>query len=336
MWSDRTPRLDGVRAPFISKGSRLVMLGACASIWMTAALRRWGFRVATHPDGHLYDSKTLRQAVLQTVGRWPERADEPLWELDEGWMDPFAKSYTEVLPSADEVHARREKRDRRAIKQIREADFILVSPEFAQVWRNPKTGNHFLKTPHPQVFDAIAPECRMLGADEVRADVLDIRAAIRELNPEAPIVLATSGIPLHYTLEHRDVRHESMTSMANIITALNDVTDAHDDVRYFPIADLIRFSPAANRYTEDDGRHYHNPAIEYFAWQLLELFGDDDARVAAPDLGWLTEDQPRVATASTRAHATRKLANDIKEEIRQRLEDTRAYDALRKRVRRFL
>src|SRR4051812_45864906 len=98
-WHERKPRIRFVNRPWIRRDARIFVIGACTAVWISASLRRHGFQVTTHPDGHFYNSRSLLQALQVASRDWPKREEEPIWQTSSGFMDPFALSYRDALPS---------------------------------------------------------------------------------------------------------------------------------------------------------------------------------------------------------------------------------------------
>ncbi len=294
-WRGRHSEPEVVPHQLFDRASNLFFLGSCAAVWLTATLRRWGFNAKSHPDGHLYDTKTILQAVRAANEEWPQRDTEGVWELPDGkgFLDPFAKSYTQVLGSPEEVLARRASRDAKAARQMRGADVVFVFAEFAEVFPSPSTENHLILLPPPQIAQDMKLSTRMQTVEEIKSDLRAITEGLRRLKPGVELVFSTSGIPLFATLLPGDVRSASMKSVARLHSAMSEFAEGDDSVHFLPVADFVRFSDDPLAFAEEDGRHYNPRAVELFGWHLLRTFGGPDAQVDAPPSLSLIASEPQ-------------------------------------------
>ena len=286
-WSERARDLRFDNVPLIDKSTKLFMLGACATVWISAGLRRRQFKVTTHPDGHFYNVRSIRQAVELTRGGWPERDAEPIWQVKDGFVDPFAKSYTEILPNEAEVRARRTARDDKARRFMAEADVVLVSPDFVETWASTISGSTYIDIPLPEVFDRVKPRLERLSVGDIKAELRRIIAALRAERP-VPIILSAAAIPLHATVTSKDVRMASLDSISRGHAAVSELCDEDPSLHYFPLADIVRTAERPAELTEADGRHYHPAAIEYFTREFLRRFAKPGVEVPELDLSWMS------------------------------------------------
>lgn len=285
-WSERGKEVRAERTPVLAKDGRLAIAGACLSVGLAAAARRLGVHVGTHPSGHLYNSASIRQEIERVFGGWPERDAEPIWEVSGGFMDPFAKSYMEVVASRDEVSRRREKRDRQAREIFGNADVIAVFLEDIEVWDNPTTGNVYIHIPHHDPFPTLGARYRRLTVAEIRSDLERIHTAIRS-HTNARLVVASSASWMHATFTPPDVRSSSMDAIARIHAAVSEMVEAHSDVIYFPLSEMVHTAEHPSDYFGNDGRHLHAQANDYVLRQLLAQVGVDGIPLPTVDLSWL-------------------------------------------------
>lgn len=290
-WAERTPDLAMARTPLFGPKSNLAFLGPCTAVSMAATLRRWGLQTATHPDGHFHDSKTIRQAALAAVEKWPERERDGFWKLGEGVIDPFAKSHMELVPTEEEAGLRRKRRDERARRILAEADLVFIALDTVQVWKNTVTGNYYPLLPPSAVFPQLQVVPKTLTIAEVKRDLCDTLAAVRAIpgfRPNVPVVVCTTAVPLHATVFPGDVRVASLASLVTLRSAIAELISEIPGIHYFPYADVVLFSNSQAAFTEADGRHYSLRAAEYLSWLFVQLFATGEVQVPRPDLSWLT------------------------------------------------
>jgi len=324
-WKDRQRDLRVTPTPLVDEGTRVFMMGTCVAVWIAAALRRAGYKsVSTHPDGHLMNTRSMRQVVDAAFGGWPQRELEPIWKTAKGFVDPFAKSHTEVLPSEAEIASRRANRDAKAKKLIEEAEVFVIVPEYADTWFSRATGNAVIGIPLPDVFDPAKHELRRLTVEEMKIDLRAIIARLRALPNGGPkIILATGGFTEHASLlNDEDVRVASYASMARTRAALSELCDEDPTLHYFALADTIRTAERPIEFVEEDGRHYHKLAIDYFAHEFVRQFGKPGAARPPADPSWLSgpgdvaASRPVIVTAPPPS-ASQRIRGELQRSIRR-------------------
>lgn len=300
-WSERGRDLRFDRIPLIGRETKVVILGACISVSLAAGLRRLGFRVSTHPAGHLYDAPSIRQAVEHVLGGWPERDHEPVWEVKGGFMDPFAKSYLEVCESRELLLKRRDQRDKLAREMFAKADVVAVFVEMIESWRSSSTGNYFLCMPHPQVFPHLGAQLHRLRFADVTEELERIRRAVGQT--KARLVIASSASWQDVTVTSKDVRSASLDGVARVHAAVSEFVETHPDVHYFPLSEMLFTAERPTDFWGPDGRHIHPKAGDYILQQFLRRFGADSVEVPELDLSWLHDPGASSVPASAQPRA---------------------------------
>lgn len=301
-WSERARDLKVPYTPIIQRDSRVFVVGACVSVNLAACMRRLKLKVDTHPAGHFYSSAGIRQQVEAAFGGWPERDSEPIWKLAKGYIDPFAMSHREYLPSEDEVRARRIKRDAQVAQKLREADVVAVFLEHIEVWQSP-LGSTYVLIPHPEVFPTVEARFHRLTYAEVMSDLERIYAAVRQ-HTRAEIIFAATASWAHSTITPHDVRSASLDTTARVHAAVSELRDRHPDIHYFPLSDMVFTAEHPNDFFGEDGRHLTAAASEYMTHEFLRQFAAADVPRPMLDLSWLQAPGAQPAAARPPAPPT--------------------------------
>jgi hypothetical protein len=301
--------------PIIGKDMPMVLLGACIGVSIAAGMRRLRLRVDTYPHGHLYSSRSIRQAVEHAFGGWPERDREPLWRVNGGWIDPFAKSYFEICPTEDLLLERRAQRDAAARSMLGRAQVVAVFLETIETWASPVTGSYFLELPHPDVFPTLGAVFHRLTSAEIREDLERIRVALAPTG--AKLILAAAASWTHATVTRLDVRRASFDCIARTHAAVSEFVECHPETLYFPLSDIIHTAEHPIDFVGTDGRHLHPRANEYLLQQFLRCFADSAIDRPKLDLSWLRGPGEAEAAAPVAPHPpTPGLAQRFKSAIR--------------------
>lgn len=286
LWADRelVIRTDG--APIIGPTTKVATIGSCFASELAASMGKAGVRGAMHPGGLFYTSTTIRQELERLAGGWPERATEPSWETDGGWVDPF-RDYHTRYPDESALHASRQEADAAAEALFRDAGVVVVTLGLIEAWRSPTTGNHYRQIPHPAVYASLGPEFHRLTVAEMVEDLVRIRHVIRDVLG-AEMVVTTSPVPLHATFTTLDVRVANTESKSRIRAAVSEFVERHPDVHYFPSYEMVVTAERQSDYFREDGRHVQRTAVRYIISEFLRLFADAGLRLDDVDTSWLT------------------------------------------------
>ncbi len=88
-WSDRELVIRATPETLLEPTTRVATIGSCFASELAAMMGQVGVVGAMHPGGLFYSTATIRQELERIAGGWPERAAEPLWQVGDGWVDPF-------------------------------------------------------------------------------------------------------------------------------------------------------------------------------------------------------------------------------------------------------
>jgi GSCFA family len=285
-WSDRALVMRAPTVVIVEPATRVATIGSCFAAELAGMMDQVGIHGAMHPGGLFYSTRTIRQELERLVGGWPERADEPLWQLPGGFVDPF-RDYDTAYPGEAALLEARRAADAGADSVFRGAGVVVVTVGLIEAWRSRATGNTFRQIPHPAVFESLRPEFHRLTVAEMLDDLERIRTVVRD-RLGAELVLTTSPVPLHTTFTAFDVRIANMESKSRIRAATSEFLDRHPDVHYFHSYEMVTTAERQSDYFRDDGRHVHRHAVRYIVSEFLRLYADPSLHLADVDSSWLT------------------------------------------------
>jgi hypothetical protein len=200
-------------------------------------------------------------------------------------------------------------------ERLAEAGAFVFTFGLAEVWQDRETGGVFWRGVPEEIFDANRHEFRLSTVEENEQNVLRIVELIRRVNPDAPIVLTLSPVPLAATFRAISCMTADCVSKSTLRLALDRVlTRRLPGVYYWPSFEIVRWAGAHlpwEAYGIPDGVPTHTS--RYLVAQIMEAFIEAFYTPAAvaelrARRTWLLEPSPR----SIRGRARRLRSNAIR------------------------
>lgn len=199
---------------------------------------------------------------LAWIGRPPDFSDPNLFvESDEGWIDLQLAPGVRPVPFARAVE-RRAYLTENYFTRLLQADVVVITLGLIEAWLDLHMGVH-LNAPPPVASVRRQPDRYVLDVTTVQSNVeaLEaIRAELKALNPACRIIVTVSPVPLSATYSGVDVVRANTLSKAVLRVAANVLSQAHDDVDYFPRYEIVTHSPRESAYAEDK-RHVSDAIV---------------------------------------------------------------------------
>ncbi len=219
---------DAPSEPLLGESDAMVALGGCLASAMRAFLPPTGFASAKRSlPRHLNNSFAIRDFVEWCVTgkeagrgyRFDRRPDRSLREWE---------------PHEEQgVYAAR----------FGEAGAFYLSLGFAEVFEDRATGGVFWYGLPEELYDPGRHAGRLTTVEENVACVERTIALIRQVNPDAPVVLAVSPVPLTPTSRDVSCMSADFASKAVLRVALDQVLSRADPrVYYFPAFEIVRWA----------------------------------------------------------------------------------------------
>lgn len=322
-WSERAVRIRAPLDPLIGAETRVATIGSCFASELASMMGKVGIVGGMHPGGLFYSTATIRQELERLAGGWPERATEPTWLVDGGFVDPF-RDYSTTHPDEATLLAERAAADAAADALFRGANVVVATLGLIETFRNLATGNTYRQIPHPTVYPTLGAAFHRLSVADMLDDLERIRTVVHD-SLGATLILTTSPVPLHTTFTALDVRVANMESKSRIRAAVSEFVERHPDVRYFHSYEMVVTAERQSDFFREDGRHVHRHAVRYIVSEFLRLFGDATVQMPNVDTAWLTPIDklaPTVGPQPTAAKAPRppvSLPRRVARKVRREL-----------------
>lgn len=215
---------------------------------------RRNFGVYSARYGNIYTARQMRQLIERANGSFVPT--HSAWQREDGrFIDPFRPEIEpDGFASPADVEAARQEHFSAVRTLLREVDVFVFTLGLTEGWYSPSDGAVYPLCPmavSPQVDPA---EFRPINftQGQVLEDLLQIRALLAEINPDARILLTVSPVPLVATFEPRHVLVSTAASKAILRSAADEACQLDPAFAYFPSFEIV-----ANPYFAES---YFDPA----------------------------------------------------------------------------
>jgi hypothetical protein len=161
----------------------------------------------------------------------------------------------------------------RYLEGLREAGAFVLTIGLAEVWQDRETGGVFWRGVPREIFKAERHLFRLSSVDENEANLLRVIELVRAVNPQAPIVLTLSPVPLKATFRDIACVSADCVSKSTLRVALDRVTShGLENVYYWPSFEIVRWVGANLPYSAygDDGSSRH--VRDYLVREIIDAF----------------------------------------------------------------
>jgi hypothetical protein len=136
-------------------------------------------------------------------------------------------------------------------------------------------------------FDPAAHAFRNLRHGEVLADMAAFWALVKEVNPDARLLLTVSPVPLMATAGGGHVLPATVYSKSVLRAVAGDLAADHPDIAYFPSYEIITGHPSRGMFFNPDLRTVNAMGVDlvmrqFFAGPLASVFAPP-GRLAKPE-----------------------------------------------------
>ncbi len=279
----------------IEPATRVATAGSCFAQHISAQLRKRGYNLIDvepgppelQPEdagafgynlysaryGNIYTVRQLWQLVQETYGKYTP--GEVVWERDGRYLDALRPGVEpEGLDSPEEVLAHRAHHLRRLRRVFSEADVFIFTMGMTECWVHRESGTVFPTAPETVAghFDANVYEFRNLGYEDIWTDFTRIRNLLKRRNPNLRFLLTVSPVPLAATASGKHVWPATVYSKSVLRAVAGALSDAYDDIDYFPSYEIIA-TPFAGQLFYDSTLRTVTPLG--VATVMRAFFGDD-------------------------------------------------------------
>lgn len=286
----------------IGREDRIATAGSCFAQHISKALQGRGFNYlvteTAPPDlppeighqrnfgtftaryGNIYTARQLLQLIERAYGRF--EPDEIAWERKSGagLADPFRPlvepdgfSTVEELIEARQTHFS-------AVRCMFESlDYFVFTLGLTEAWCSKSDGAVFPLAPGVVAgrHDPDRIGFVNFSAAEVVADMGAFIERLRDVNPQARIILTVSPVPLVATYEDRHVLTSTTYSKSVLRVAADELSRRYRDVSYFPSYEIIVGSYNRGAYFEPDLRSVTREGVDHVMRLFMKHFTSDAA-----------------------------------------------------------
>lgn len=270
----------------ISPGDNVATIGSCFAQHLSAEIKASGFNyLVTEPaPGHLSETQararnygvfsarygnvyTVRQAVQlldRAIGKF--RPQDDVWTRGDRVVDAFRPQIEpDAFGSAEEVQEAAREHLGCARHMFEQCDWLVFTLGLTEAWRSLRDGSIYPMAPGVAggSFDPALHEFVNFSAAEVEADLALFVRKLREINPNARILLTVSPVPLIATYERRHVWVSTTYSKAALRVAADAAERQFDNVIYFPSYEIVTSPAAGGRYYADDLRQVTETGVKH-------------------------------------------------------------------------
>jgi hypothetical protein len=201
---------------------------------------KYGYGIYSARYGNVYTARQLRQLMQEAIE--PRDACDFIWQKDGAFFDaqrPAVEPFG--LPSAADVIAHRKSHIGKVRALIEQASILIFTLGLTETWEHKSTGTVFPTAPGvvAGVFDAAEYGFKNLSYEETKADVIAVRAMLRNLNPALRIILTVSPVPLTATASGEHVLAATVYSKSVLRAVAGSLAAEYADIDYFPSYEII-------------------------------------------------------------------------------------------------
>lgn len=261
----------------LSIGQQIMLTGSCFTGHMSAKLSRYRFHVCENPHGILFNPASILTA-LTAYAQKTIYNESDIFQLNGLWQSwQHHGRFASVSP--EEVLLMMNREAAQGSQFIRSAHWLIVTLGSAFVYEL-KPGTDFGAN-HKKVVVANCHKVpaqnfdhRLLTWTEVQQAVKNIVSTVKEVNPDIKIVFTISPVR-----HHREGMVENNRSKGLLHNAVAAVTEAEENVFYFPAYELIIDDLRDYRFFAEDMVHPNYFATQYVWEKFSAACIDEKSRV---------------------------------------------------------
>lgn len=176
-----------------------------------------------------------------------------------------------------------ENRQYRAI--LKHIDGLVLTIGLAEIWQDESTGGVFWRGVPKSIYDPAKHKCRMTNVEENVANLNRAIDVLRSINPDLPIVLTLSPVPLKATFEDVSCIAADSVSKSVLRVAIDQVTKRRvPGVTYWPSFEIVRWLGShidAALFGEDGNtRHVNRSAVRLILDSFIRHYFKNSAAPA--------------------------------------------------------
>jgi GSCFA family/Polysaccharide biosynthesis enzyme WcbI len=228
--------------------------------------------------GNIYSARQLLQLARRCYGLFQPR--DVAWIRPDGrYADPFRPQIEPDGFASEHAVAQALPQHLAAVRRMFEDSHLFIfTVGLTEIWESTVDGAVFPVAPGvvAQPPDPSLYRFANMTAAEVRADLAEFIALVRERNPGLKILLTVSPVPLVATYEDRHVLLSTTYSKSALRAAVDEICRDHDAVDYFPSYEIITSWHNRGTYFQDDLRSVAESGVAH----VMRVFERHYMRIA--------------------------------------------------------
>lgn len=277
----------------IDKSTKIATAGSCFAQHIARKLvsHRYNYYVAEPPHplmskqvakeynygtfsaryGNIYTSRQLKQLLERAYGNFNPVENEWFEEKSSAWLDPFRPA---VQPGGFSSHAElildRNKHFAAIRKLMETLDVFVFTLGLTECWINVDDGAAFPVCPGVSggKYDIHKHVLLNLTVDDVVADIRFFLSRLRDVNPNASVILTVSPVPLIATAGNDHVLSATTYSKSVLRVAAEILSKSESNVHYFPSYEIITSAASRGSYFASDCREVTESGVNH----VMRLF----------------------------------------------------------------
>lgn len=233
------------------KGYRLVDVEPAPPGMSQTTAERFGYGLYSARYGNIYSIRQLLQLLQETKGGTPR--SESIWERNGRYFDALRPGVEpEGLESPEEVQAHRARHLKAVRRLMVGMDVFVFTFGLTEAWVHRESGTVYPTAPGTIAgeFDPDKFEFKNFTFNEVYADFIAVRRALRRRNANLRFLVTVSPVPLTATASGDHVLAATVHSKSVLRAVAGELSKEFEDVDYFPSYELIAAHPSKGAFYE--------------------------------------------------------------------------------------
>ena len=240
----------------IDYNSKILLLGSCFSENIGNKLSYYKFQTSQNPYGILFHPKAIEKLVDNVIQQ-KEYTEDDIFFHNERWhcfdthSNLSATTKQELIDNLNQNTAS-------TFEVLQKASHVIITLGTAWIYKHINSGNTVANC-HKISQKEFSKE--ILSIDEIQNSLQNICSLISSLNPNATLIFTVS--PVRHI---KDGFIENQRSKAHLVSAIHQLKEKNNSVRYFPSYEIMMDELRDYRFYKEDMIHPNQTAIHYI-WE---------------------------------------------------------------------